>query len=146
VISLFLLTLLAGEVDGPGVPRLVHAHKGQTVIVSLWATWCDPCVKEFPWVMELARERKDIVFLAVSIDDPDARATLESFVRAKRPPFPVYARAAGKDDAFIDGVDPAWKGVVPTILIYDKDGRRAALLEGEHTKADVQKVLAGIAP
>jgi thiol-disulfide isomerase/thioredoxin len=144
VTLLLLITLLAGEVDGPGVPRLVQSHKGHPVVVSLWATWCDPCVKEFPWLMDLAREHKDVVFLSVSIDDPEARGALESFVRDQKPPFPVYARRAGSDDAFINGVDPAWAGVVPTILIYGKDGRRAAILPGEHTKEDVLKALAAL--
>ena len=146
MISLLLLTLLAGEVDGPGVPQLVLAHKGSVVVVSLWATWCDPCVKEFPWLMDLARDRKDVTFLSVSIDDPDARVALETFVKDHKPPFPVYARKPGKDEEFIDGVDKAWKGSVPTLLIYGKDGKRALILEGEHTRADLEKALASVSP
>jgi thiol-disulfide isomerase/thioredoxin len=144
VIPFFLLTLLAGEVDGPGVARLAQAHKGHPVVVSLWATWCDPCVKEFPWLMEFAREQKDVVFLSVSIDDPESRGDLEAFVRDHKPPFPVYARAKGPDEAFIDGVDKAWHGAVPTLIVFGRDGRRAALLEGEHTKAELLKAIAAL--
>jgi thiol-disulfide isomerase/thioredoxin len=146
VIALLLATVLAGELDGAGVSRLALAHKGRPVVVSLWATWCDPCVKEFPWLMELARDRKDVVFLAVSIDDPESRGALEQFVQSQKPPFPVYARTPGKDDAFINGVDRDWKGVVPMLLVYGRDGRRAQILEGEHTRAEVEKVLAGLKP
>jgi thiol-disulfide isomerase/thioredoxin len=141
VTALLLLTLLAGEVDGPGVRDLALQHKGSVVVVSLWATWCDPCVKEFPWLMDLARDRKDVTFLSVSIDDPDARVALEAFVKDKKPPFPVYARKPGKDEAFIDGVDPGWRGSVPTLLVFGKDGKRAVLLEGEHTRAELEKAL-----
>ncbi|HWX25337.1 MAG TPA: TlpA disulfide reductase family protein [Vicinamibacteria bacterium] len=146
MITLLLATVLAGQVDGPGVFRLVQAHKGHTVVVSLWATWCDPCVKEFPWMMELARARRDVVFLSVSIDDPETRGALEAFVGTRQPPFPVYARLPGKDEAFINGVDPAWRGVVPATLVYGKDGQRTAILEGEHSRADLEKALGGAKP
>jgi thiol-disulfide isomerase/thioredoxin len=146
LIVLLLATVLAGQVDGPGVFRLVQAHKGHPVVVSLWATWCDPCLKEFPWMMALARARKDVVFLSVSIDDPETRGALEAFVVRRQPPFPVYARLPGKDEEFINGVDRAWKGAVPTTLVYGPDGQRTAILEGEHSRADLEKALGGLGP
>jgi thiol-disulfide isomerase/thioredoxin len=139
---LLLAAVLAGQLDGPGVVRAVAAHRGRPVVLTLWATWCEPCVKEFPGLVDLARARKDVTFLSVSIDEPADRRLLEGFVAARRPPFPVYARAAGPDQAFIDGVDREWSGVVPATLVYDRAGRRVGLLQGEHTRADVEKALA----
>jgi thiol-disulfide isomerase/thioredoxin len=132
---------LAGEVDGPGVGRLVAARRGRPVVVSLWATWCAPCVKEFPELIALARARRDIAVLAVSIDDPESRAQVEAFVSERRPPFPVYLKAAGRDDDFIAALDREWSGVVPATLVYAGDGTRAALIEGEHARAEIEKAL-----
>ncbi len=43
---------------------------GKAVILNFWATWCAPCVVEFPLMVELAkRNEKDTVFLFVSVDD-----------------------------------------------------------------------------
>ena len=134
--------VLAGQLDGAGVGRTVAAHRGQPVVVTLWATWCEPCVKEFPELAALARERKDVAFVSVSIDEPVDRKAVETFVSQRRPPFPVYVRAAGPDQAFIDGVDKDWSGVVPATLVYDREGRRVALLQGEHTRGDIEKALA----
>ena len=139
---LLLAAVLAGQVDGPAVGRAVAAHRGRPVVLTLWATWCEPCMKEFPDLVALARERKDVAFLSVSIDEPSDRKVLEDFVAARRPPFPVYARAAGPDEPFIDGVDREWSGVVPATLVYDREGKRVALLQGEHTRADIEKALA----
>ena len=140
--ALLLAAVLAGQLDAAGVGRAVAAHRGRPVVLTLWATWCDPCVKEFPSLAALARQRKDVAFISVSIDEPEDRGTLEAFVAERRPPFPVYVRAAGPDQAFIDGVDREWSGVVPVTLVYDREGRRAALLQGEHGRADVEKALA----
>ena len=146
MIGFILAAVLAGQVDGSGVRRLVEAHRGRKVVVSLWATWCDPCVEEFPWIMDLARARKDVVFLAVSIDDPDTQGALLDFVQSRKPPFPVYSRVPGKDDDFIDGVDPDWKGDVPTLLLFGKDGRRGAILEGTQSKEKLEKALEALGP
>ena len=140
--AFLLAAVLAGEVDASGVGRAVASHRGHPVVLTLWATWCEPCVKEFPSLMALARERKDVAFVSVSIDEPEDRKTLEAFVAARRPPFPVHARASGPDQAFIDGVDRDWSGVVPATIVYDREGRRVALLQGEHGRSDIEKALA----
>jgi thiol-disulfide isomerase/thioredoxin len=137
-----LAAVLAGQLDAAGVGRAVAAHRGRPVVLTLWATWCEPCVKEFPSLAALARERKDVAFVSVSIDEPSDRKTVEAFVSQRRPPFPVYLRAPGPDQAFIDGVDREWSGVVPATWVYDREGRRVALLQGEHSRADVEKALA----
>jgi thiol-disulfide isomerase/thioredoxin len=141
-LSLLLVAVLAGQLDGAGVGRTVAAHRGRPVVVTLWATWCEPCVKEFPELAALARERTDVAFVSISIDEPSDRKTVESFVTQRRPPFPVYMKAPGPDQTFIDGVDREWSGVVPATLVYDREGRRLALLQGEHTRADIEKALA----
>ena len=116
MIALVLAGILAGEVDAPRLWSALEAYRGRPVVVSLWATWCKPCVEEFPVLVKLARERKDVAVVSVSIDEKEDRGALEAFVRERQPPFPVYAKAPGADEAFIDGVDPRWSGVVPATL------------------------------
>lgn len=56
--------------------------KGKVVVLNFWATWCGPCVREMPHLQKAAekyKNRADVVFLAVSIDDnrPAVRPFLE---------------------------------------------------------------------
>ncbi len=44
-------------------------YKGKLVLLNFWATWCAPCKVEFPQMLELAVNDKDIIFLAVSVDE-----------------------------------------------------------------------------
>ena len=143
MIALVLAGVLAGELDAPRLWTALEAYKGRPVVVSFWATWCQPCVEEFPVLISLARERKDVAVVSVSIDEKEDRATLEAFIGEKQPPFPVYARAPGDDEAFINGVDPSWSGVVPATLVLGPDGKRLALIQGEHTRADIERAIAG---
>jgi thiol-disulfide isomerase/thioredoxin len=141
---LLAAALVAGQVDAAGLKHVVAAHKGRPVVVSLWATWCAPCIKEFPELARLARERPELAIVSVSIDDPSDQDVLEKFVGEQRPPFPVYMKAPGPDEPFINGVDPEWSGVVPALVIFDTRGKRTALLQGERTRAEIEKALEGI--
>lgn len=55
--------------------------KGKLLIVNFWASWCDPCVEEFPSMVRLAEKMKgDLVIVAVSTDEQ--RADIEPFLKA----------------------------------------------------------------
>ncbi len=41
---------------------------GQPIVLNFWATWCAPCVYEFPQMVQLAQKNPDTIFLFVSVD------------------------------------------------------------------------------
>lgn len=58
------------DLDGKAV-RLSE-FRGKFVVLNFWATWCEPCIGEWPQVHQLAQrlvDRDDVVVLAVSIDE-----------------------------------------------------------------------------
>lgn len=48
-------------------------HIGEKVIlINFWATWCLPCIKEFPHLQELYEtyQEKEFIMFAISVDGP----------------------------------------------------------------------------
>jgi len=68
--------LSAQTLDGESVS--LEDLRGKLVVVNFWATWCEPCTREWPELDKLAQrfeDRDDVVVVAVSIDkDKDAIA------------------------------------------------------------------------
>ena len=51
----------------------LQQYRGKIVVLNFWASWCPPCLEEFPSLIELQRQMPNIVVLAVSFDE-DANA------------------------------------------------------------------------
>ena len=63
--------------------------KDKTVIIHFWASWCAPCVVEFPELVKLAKDNSDITILAFS-SDRNAQSIAQFMTRYKIDPPPNF--------------------------------------------------------
>ncbi|MDO8549932.1 MAG: TlpA disulfide reductase family protein, partial [Ignavibacteria bacterium] len=92
-----------------------------------WATWCVPCVEEFPDLVKIFNEHKDsdFEFLSVSVDLPsDIETKVKPFLTEQSAGFPVVVVEEKKSDEIINLINPEWNGAVPVTVIYDENGNR----------------------
>jgi thiol-disulfide isomerase/thioredoxin len=48
----------------------LYDFKGKVVLLNFWATWCAPCIAEFPELLNLAKnEQNNVILIAVSVDE-----------------------------------------------------------------------------
>jgi thiol-disulfide isomerase/thioredoxin len=143
-VSLWAAAPQLTPVDEASYTKLVAAHKGKVVLVDFWATWCVPCRKEMPELVQLqSRFRsKGLQLITVSADEPDKVAEAQKFLAQHNVPAPAYIREAKDDDKFINSIDSKWSGALPALFIYDKSGRKVKMFVGETSIKDVEAVLA----
>lgn len=79
-----------------GTPFKLSEQKGKILIVNFWASWCNPCVEEFPSMIKLVEHFKgDVVVVAISTDDD--RKDIDTFMKAFGLPKPGFEVVWDKD-------------------------------------------------
>ncbi|MGH9572767.1 MAG: TlpA family protein disulfide reductase [Candidatus Acidiferrales bacterium] len=131
-------------IDLDGYREILATYKGKPLLVTFWATWCEPCRYEYPTIVELAKEYKPkgLAVFGVSFDNNADMHLVRDFLAKNKPDFPNYRQNPDIDvDAFYVGVRPQWTGTMPETLFYARDGRIVGHYEGEQTHADFAKAI-----
>lgn len=122
--------------------------KGKVTLLNFWATWCKPCVKEFPDLLKLQKEYKDNGFelVFISLDAPEELDTkLKPFLAKSGVDFTTYYSTFNKPEELMEFVDKNWQGAIPSTYIYDKEGNlHKSFLGGksyEEFEIDIKKLL-----
>ncbi len=130
---------------------LIRHRKGKPLLINIWATWCEPCREEFPDLIQLRKAipRDALEMIAISTDYPDeVEEKVLPFVQQLGINFPVWVKAEGDDEAFINRLNPDWSGALPATFIYDSRGNQQKFLLGKQTleifREEVQKVISGV--
>ena len=115
----------------------IASYQGEKpVMVNLWATWCIPCVEEFPYIMELKKKySEDFELIFVSGDFDEAKPEAREFLKSQEVDFTTYFKV-GNDNEFINTFSDTWSGALPFTVIYDINGDISAEWEG---KAEYEK-------
>src|SRR5690242_10528052 len=70
----------------------VRALRGKVVVVDIWASWCIPCKKEFPHLVELHKKyaKEGLACVSVSVDDEDGVKAALAFLQKQNATFANY--------------------------------------------------------
>lgn len=126
-------------IDRKGLQKAIREHRGAVVLVDFWATWCPPCIKAFPHIVDLHREYDDLQVVSVSMDDPeDAMGDVRKFLGKHDPPFETYILDVPEYTPFVRAMSDEWQGELPAMFIYGRDGERRHQLLGDHSIEEIR--------
>ena len=131
-------------VDLAGYNQVLAKYRGKPVLVTFWATWCEPCRDEYPMIVELEKHYslQGLVVFGVDMDDTAEMNLVRRFIARTQPRFPNYRQKPGIDlDAFYRGVNPAWTGSMPETVFYGRDGHIVGHFIGEQPRASFEQAI-----
>lgn len=110
--------------DSTGADIRLSSYKGRVVLLNFWATWCDGCKLEIPWIVQFQRKYKDRGFAVIGVAmDDEGWKSVKPFLAEKKLNYTVVV--GNQEMAKPFGLD-----AMPMTFLIDRDGKIAATSVG----------------
>jgi thiol-disulfide isomerase/thioredoxin len=131
------------DLDGKDVS--LSQYKGQVVLVNFWATWCDPCYIEIPWLIEMQQKYagKGFTILGIALDE-EGKSVVAPWVAKER--FNVGGQKLPMNYPILlgsDAVGDKFGGLLgyPTSILISRDGKILKRITGLLTYDEISKAI-----
>lgn len=119
--------------------ELVAQHKGKVVVLDLWSTSCDPCMVEFPHLVELHKQHGEkLVCLSASCDYAGIKSKPPESYRERVLEFLTKQNATFQNvllnvesDVLFEKIELA---SIPAVYVFGKDGKVAKRFDNDNAK------------
>ena len=96
---------------------ILNKHKGKTILIDVWASWCRDCIKGMPKVKEIQKNNPDVVYLFLSLDKNIN--SWKNGIDKHQVKGEHYFMQSGWKGPFGEFLDLDW---IPRYLVLDKQG------------------------
>jgi len=107
-----------------GTPFKLKENRGKILIVDFWATWCGPCIRSIPSLIEISKEYKEagVELVLVNCEEPETRVR----------PFLERLKSIPTVVLDTDGTVSKQYNVaaIPQTVLIDRDGGIVEVLVG----------------
>ena len=118
---------------------ILETYKGKTILIDIWAGWCNDCIKGMSKVKKLQKKNKNVVFLFLSLDKTEEN--WQKAIKTFKVKGEHYYLASGWKGAFCSTIDLDW---IPRYIIVNPEGE---IVLYKAIKADdprIESVLKGL--
>ena len=101
-------------------------YAGTPVVLNFWASWCEPCQREMPALVEFSKERRGVQVVGLAVTDKPSAS--RAFARKMGADFPLGIDRRGDTIATFGATG------LPATVFIDSEGRVAGTAFGELTR------------
>ncbi|MFT5963391.1 MAG: thiol-disulfide isomerase/thioredoxin [Flavobacterium sp.] len=99
---------------------ILKKHKGKTLVIEVWASWCGDCIKAMPKIKELQANNNDVDFIFISMDKTADKWKIG--IEKHELIGDHYMANDQMEGVFAKAIDLDW---IPRYIIVDKTGEIA---------------------
>ena len=124
--------------------KLRTDSQGKVLLINFWATWCAPCIAEFPEFVMIDKtyRSKGVRMVSISTDEKsDLEGAVIPFLKKQKAEFESFLSDANDPQELIDVVDKNWSGALPATFVFDKQGKLVFTKYGIIDREELLKVL-----
>lgn len=129
--------------DADGVKDVMKNDSGKFRLINIWATWCGPCVAEFPDLIAMHRmyRGREFELVTISADSPANREKVLAFLKKNEASTKNYLFSMDDSYQLIEAVDKNWQGAIPYTLLVAPGGEIVYRHEGLIEPLEVRKAI-----
>lgn len=120
-----------------------NASSNRLLLVNFWATWCGPCLEEFPELQKMVRmyAKRDLDIVTVSLNNPDENKFVLDFLKNQHA-INRNLQFSGNDSAeAVAAFGPDWKGGLPYTVLIDTQGKILFNTQGGMNPLDLKRAI-----
>ena|SRR5688572_15963802 len=112
-------------IDEAGIKELLKNNTDKVRLINIWATWCGPCVSEFPEFVIINRmyNARDFELITISADELSKKEKVHDFLKKKQAANKNYIFSGDNKYKLIEAVDPKWQGALPYTVLVEPGGK-----------------------
>ena len=130
-------------IDVAGLTVLMENPGRKYRLINVWATWCGPCIIEFPKFVEMQRMygNRNFEVISLSTDSDSRREAVIEFLNRRNAAFTNYIYTEDNKYDLIEAVDTKWDGNLPYTVLVAPGGeivyRHAGIVEPLEVKKEI---------
>lgn len=128
-------------IDEAGIKDVLKNNSGKLRLVNVWATWCGPCVVEFPEFITMNRmyRGRDFEFVSISADEPSKKDKALKFLQQQQASGSNYIFSVDDKYKLIEAIDPKWQGALPYTILVEPGGKIVYAKQGPVDVSEMKK-------
>jgi thiol-disulfide isomerase/thioredoxin len=129
--------------DAQDLSKLRQNGSGKLRLVNFWATWCGPCITEFPDLVKINRSFRHRAFelVTVAANFPDEKTAVLAFLQKNQASNQNLLFADTDKYKSMAAFDPEWNGALPYTLLLGPKGEVLYQMQGPIDPLEVKRII-----
>jgi thiol-disulfide isomerase/thioredoxin len=139
-----VLPVTIENIDVPGIKDIIKNNSDKLRLINVWASWCGPCVQEFPDFVIIDRiyRSRQFEFVSINADKISRKENVLKFLLKNEASNRNFIFSSDNNSDLVEAIDPQWSGALPYTMLVEQGGNIIYRTQGPINMVEMRKLIA----